>query len=84
MKHWLAVEFLCSDKNKEATIAQIKERLASLDGVTVHAKVVDAPAHFYLWECRECGEKTHWGIYDCESAGNPVCPECGEDMELVK
>ena len=84
MRRWVAVEFPCSEEDDEAVVDQIKDRLASLEGVEVHDEVVDAPAPFYLWQCRECGEKAHWGIYDCESAGLPVCPECGEDMELVK
>ncbi len=27
--------------------------------------------------------KCHWTMDDCMDAGTPICPECGDDMELV-
>jgi hypothetical protein len=33
------------------------------------------------WVCRECSEYVHVHPYFHMESGNPVCPECDEEME---
>lgn len=37
----------------------------------------------YLFRCNDCGEVTKWSMNNAVEAGTPICPECGEDMDLV-
>jgi len=34
------------------------------------------------WVCRDCGQKAIWSYLDLAQRGVPVCPDCGNDMEL--
>ena len=37
----------------------------------------------YAFRCDDCDEEAKWTMNNVVDAGTPVCPDCGEDMELV-
>lgn len=44
---------------------------------------LDLTKVMYRWSCAEHeGEDAYMSILDVSDVGTPICPDCGEDMEL--
>jgi ABC-type ATPase with predicted acetyltransferase domain len=37
-----------------------------------------------VWACKECGFEANLSYEDLADVGNPICPDCDCEMELLR